>query len=95
MWPGRINRCNLDDYSLLAIMEFLNSARKIEELELQIYGNSFTAEVLVVLLDCVANLQLRKFTLSVFEFVNQENDPKFSHLLRKFEELEIGNKRLA
>ena len=89
-----IARCELNDYSLISVLEFLSLAKNLEEVELQIYGNQFSIEVLIVLIDCIQKMKLQKFFLSAFDFLNQENDPKYSILVRKFEALKIIDKNL-
>lgn len=90
-----IARCELNDYSLISVLEFLSLAKNLEEVELQIYGNQFSIEVLIVLIDCIQEMKLIRFFLSAFDFLNQENDPKYSVLVQKFEALKIIDKKLS
>lgn len=84
----------MDDYSLLSLLEYLSSARELVELELHVYGNLFSNQVLRLLIDCVKELSLKKFVLSLFEFSHQENEDSYRELIEAFNDLDIEQKKL-
>jgi hypothetical protein len=93
--PGQVRRCSLDDYSLLALIEFFYSASSIKELELQIYGNAFSSVALKGLMESIKGMNLDKLVLSVFEFKEQELDSENTEVVNLFNQLPISNKKLV
>ena len=85
----------MDDYSLLALIEYFYSAPSIKELELQIYGNGFSPVALKGLMESIKAMNLDKLVLSIFEFKEQETDSENSEVVSLFNQLPVLNKKLV
>lgn len=92
--PGELKRCGIDDYALLSIMNLLTEAKEIRELDLHLYGNLLSKASLEVLIECVKEMKLKKFILSIFDFAHQENEQRYADLVAAFNQLDIEEKKL-
>ncbi len=88
-------RNDLEDVALSHINTLFGNFAFLEHLEIHIYGNKFTKEIVLDFLDTVSCIGLKSFILSIKEFVVNRNEFIDDQVLRKFEALVIKDKEIC
>ena len=87
-----IARNDLNDNALIHFNSVLGNFVFLENLELHVYGNKFSKDIVLDLLDTVSCIGLKTFMLSIKEFVVNQNEQVHEEILDRFNTLNILNK---